>query len=168
MASNHPVIVGCDAVSALGTDLETQWERAVKGHSGIDRLTRFSVPEGFPVRISGEVADIDTNPYPFLSPRSLALWPSPIFKYAMLVVHRALAKSGIDITPSLSPRVAVTFSSAVGGQDAVLAPQADHDPAVAGMDQLGGLAAGRRDPAQTVGVESGTRFEHASAEGPVQ
>jgi len=121
MASNHPVIVGCDAVSALGTDLETQWGRAVKGYSGIGRLTRFPVPEGFPVRISGEVADIDTDPYPFLSPRSLALWPSPVFKYAMLVVHRALAKSGIDITPSLSPRVAVTFSSAVGGQDAVLA-----------------------------------------------
>ncbi|MEN8808657.1 MAG: beta-ketoacyl-[acyl-carrier-protein] synthase family protein [Desulfobacterales bacterium] len=121
MTSPPPVIVGYDAVSALGTDLETQWDRAVKGHSGIDRLTRFPVPEGFPVRISGEVADIDTNPYPFLSPRNLALWPSPIFKYAMLVVHRALAKSGIDITPSLSPRVAVTFSSAVGGQDAVLA-----------------------------------------------
>jgi 3-oxoacyl-[acyl-carrier-protein] synthase II len=121
MTTPPPVIVGCDAVSALGTDLETQWGRAVKGHSGIGRLTRFPVPEGFPVRISGEVADIDTDPYPFLSPRSLALWPSPIFKYAMLVVHRALAKSGIDITPSLSPRVAVTFSSAVGGQDAVLA-----------------------------------------------
>ena len=121
MTSPPPVIVGYDAVSALGTDLETQWGRAVKGHSGIGRLTRFPVPEGFPVRISGEVAEIDTDPYPFLSPRSLALWPSPIFKYAMLVVHRALAKSGIDITPSLSPRVAVTFSSAVGGQDAVLA-----------------------------------------------
>jgi 3-oxoacyl-[acyl-carrier-protein] synthase II len=121
MTTPPPVIVGCDAVSALGTDLETQWGRAVEGRSGIGRLTRFPVPEGFPVRISGEVADIDTDPYPFLSPRSLALWPSPIFKYAMLVVHRALAKSGIDITPSLSPRVAVTFSSAVGGQDAVLA-----------------------------------------------
>ncbi len=37
------------------------------------------------------------------------------------MVHRALAKSGIDITPALAPRVAVTFSSAVGGLDAVLA-----------------------------------------------
>ena len=64
--------------------------------------------------------DIDIAEYPFLSPRKLALWPSPIFKYAMLVVHRALVKSGIDITAELSPRVAITFSSAVGGQDAVL------------------------------------------------
>ncbi|MFZ0614150.1 MAG: beta-ketoacyl-[acyl-carrier-protein] synthase family protein [Desulfobacterales bacterium] len=121
MTSNNPVIVGWDAVSALGTDMETQWDRAVKGLSGIGRLTRFPVSAEFPVRIAGEVDEIDTAPYPFLSPRSLALWPSPIFKYGLLVVHRALAKSGIDITPALAPRVAVTFSSAVGGQDAVLA-----------------------------------------------
>ena len=121
MMSNNPVIVGCDAVSALGTDLEAQWQRAVAGHSGIGRLTRFPVSAHFPVQIAGEVNAIDTAPYPFLSARSLALWPSPIFKYGLLVVHRALAKSGIDITPALAPRVAVTFSSAVGGQDAVLA-----------------------------------------------
>ncbi len=121
MTSNNPVVVGCDAVSALGTDLEAQWERAVAGRSGIGCLTRFPVSAKFPVRIAGEVDEIDPAPYPFLSPRSLALWPSPIFKYGLLVVHRALVKSGIDITPALAPRVAVTFSSAVGGLDAVLA-----------------------------------------------
>ena len=114
------VIVGYDAVSSLGTDMETQWNRALQGESGIGDLTRFAVGEDFPVHIAGQVDDIDTTPYPFLSPRALALWPSPIFKYAMLVVHRALKISGIEITPDLGPRVAVTFSSAVGGQDAVL------------------------------------------------
>ncbi|MEW6672164.1 MAG: beta-ketoacyl-[acyl-carrier-protein] synthase family protein [Thermodesulfobacteriota bacterium] len=120
MAAQKTVIVGYDAVSPLGTELERQWERALRGESGIAKLTRFHPAEDFPVHIAGQVADIDTGPYPFLSPRSLALWPSPIFKYAMLVVHRALAKSGIEITPEISPRVAITFSSAVGGQDAVL------------------------------------------------
>ena len=121
MSSKKNVIVGYDAVSALGTDLATQWDRAARGESGVGRLTRFPLARDFPVQISGEVAEIDTTPYAFLSPRSLALWPSPIFKYAMLVVHRALANSGIEITPELSPRVAVTFSSAIGGQDAILA-----------------------------------------------
>jgi 3-oxoacyl-[acyl-carrier-protein] synthase II len=121
VALKKNVIVGYDAVSALGTDLATQWERAARGESGVGRLTRFPMTHDFPVQISGEVAEIDTTPYAFLNPRSLALWPSPIFKYAMLVVHRALAGSGIEITPELSPRVAVTFSSAIGGQDAVLA-----------------------------------------------
>ena len=120
MNPKRAVIIGYDAVSPLGVDLETQWIRSVKGQSGIGDLTRFPVGEGFPVSIAGQVEDIDTSPYPFLSPRNLAHWTSPIFKYAMLVVHRSLVKSGIEISPDLSPRVAVTYSSAVGGQDAVL------------------------------------------------
>jgi 3-oxoacyl-[acyl-carrier-protein] synthase II len=114
------VVIGYDMVSPLGTEMPQQWERAVRGESGIGPLTRFPLADDFPVRIAGEVDPIDPTPYAFLSPRQLALWPSPIFKHAMLVVHRALEKSGIDITPALAPRTAVTFSSAVGGQDAVL------------------------------------------------
>jgi len=120
MTGKNPVIVGYDAVSPLGTVMDAQWERAIRGESGIGALTRFPVADDFPVKIAGEVDDINSADYPFLNPRNLALWPSPIFKYAMLVVHRALVKSGIEITPQLSPRVAITFSSAVGGQDAVL------------------------------------------------
>ncbi len=120
MPSKKAVVVGYDSVSPLGTDTNAQWARAAKGESGLGALTRFELTPEFPVRIAGEVAPIDTGPYPFLSPRKLALWPSPLFKYALLVVHRALLKSGIEITPSLAPRVAVTFSSAVGGLDAIL------------------------------------------------
>ena len=76
--------------------------------------------DGFPVRIAGQVDDWDASPYPFLSPRNLAQWTSPIFKHAMLVTHRALLKSGVEMTLDVAPRTAVTFSSAVGGQDAVL------------------------------------------------
>ena len=114
------VIVGYDAVSPLGTDINIQWEKAIQGKSGISELTRFPLRDDFPVRIAGQVDEIDTTPYPFLSARDLANWTSPIFKYAMLVVHRALEKSGLTITSELSPRTAVTFSSAVGGQDAVI------------------------------------------------
>lgn len=120
MASAKTVIVGWDMVSPLGTDLEAQWARAAAGESGIGTLTRFALPEGFPVAIAGQVPDWDAAPYPFLSPRQMAHWTSPIFPHAMLVVHRALRRAGIEITPELAPRVAVTFSSAVGGVDAVL------------------------------------------------
>ena len=116
----NAVILGCDAVSPLGTDMEAQWKRAKGGESGVGPLTRFPMTEGFPVRIAGQVGDWDASPYPFLSPRKLAQWTSPIFKHAMLVVHRALLRSGVEITTDLAQRTAVTFSSAVGGQDAVL------------------------------------------------
>jgi len=123
MSSKKALILGYDAVSPLGTDLDTQWQRAVAGDSGIGKLTRFPFSADFPVRVAGQVADIDSRPYPFLQPREMAHWTSPIFKYALLVVHRALEKSGIVISADIAPRVAVTFSTAVGGLDAVL--QAD-------------------------------------------
>jgi 3-oxoacyl-[acyl-carrier-protein] synthase II len=120
MNDRKSVIVGYDAISPLGSDLNIQWENGINGKSGIAPLTRFPLSDHFPVHIAGEVPDIDTSPYPFLSPRALANWKSPIFKYAMLVVHRALKMSGIEITDELSPRVAVTFSSAVGGLETVI------------------------------------------------
>lgn len=121
MVSGKTVILGYDAVSSLGTDLQSQWQRAVQGESGIGDLTRFPLTDDFPVRVAGQVPDVDVGPYPFLQPRELAHWTSPIFKYALLVVHRALKKSGIEITPAIAPRAAVTFSTAVGGLDAILA-----------------------------------------------
>ena len=80
MALKKAVILGYDAVSSLGTDLDTQWQRAVQGESGIAGLTRFPLTTNFPVRVAGEVGDIDVRPYPFLQPREMAHWTSPIFK----------------------------------------------------------------------------------------
>ena len=120
MTSNPPVIIGYDAVSPLGIDMETQWQRALNGESGIGPLTRFDLSDDFPVRIAGEVEAIDHLSYPFLKPREEARWPSPIFKYALLTVQRALDGCGLEITEELAPRVAVTYSSAVGGLDTVL------------------------------------------------
>ena len=120
MNRKRAVIIGYDAISPLGIDLEEQWRQAMQGHSGVGRLTRFAVNERFPVKIAGQVPAIDHLPYDFLKPREQARWISPIFKYALLTVERALARSGLQITPALAPRVAVTYSSAVGGLDAVL------------------------------------------------
>ncbi len=120
MQNKEIVILGYDAVSPLGTDMEAQWQRAVNGESGITELTRFPVNEKFPVKVAGQVDEIDSEPYPFLSSREMAHWTSPIYKNAMLVVHRALLKSGVEITQKLAPRVAITYSSAVGGLDAVI------------------------------------------------
>ena len=114
------VIVGTDAVSPLGTELESQWQRLAAGDSGLGPLTRFPVDDRFPVHVAGQVPEFDPAPFPFLRPRKMALWPSPLFAHALLVAHRALAASGIQIDQDLAPKTAVTFSSAVGGLDAVL------------------------------------------------
>lgn len=120
MISSRPVILGYDCVSPLGTELDEQWRRAAAGESGVSGLTRFPLREGFPVRIAGEVAEIDIGPYPFLRPRELAHWTSPVFKHGLLVVLRALGRAGIEVTKEIAPRVAVTFSTAIGGLDALI------------------------------------------------
>lgn len=120
MGLRDVVVVGYDAISPLGEHLDEQWQRAAAGQSGIGSLTRFALPDGFPVRIAGQVPDIGTADYPFLSARHQAAWSSPVFKYALLTVTRALERSGLTITPEIAPRVAVTFGSAVGGLDAVV------------------------------------------------
>jgi len=121
MGLKDAVIVGYDAISPLGADLEGQWRRALAGQSGVGPLTRFPLSDDFPVRIAGQVPAIDHLDYPFLSARHQAAWSSPVFKYSLLTVARALARSGIEILPEIASRVAVTYSSAIGGLDAVLA-----------------------------------------------
>jgi 3-oxoacyl-[acyl-carrier-protein] synthase II len=120
MGLRDAVIVGYDAISSLGIDLESQWRQALAGQSGIGPLTRFPLSDDFPVRIAGQVPAIDHLDYPFLSARHRAAWSSPVFSYSMLTVARALARSGIEILPEIASRVAVTYSSAIGGLDAVL------------------------------------------------
>ena len=120
MAAKKTAVLGYDLITPLGTKLYDQWQKAARGKSGIGRLTRFQTGKSFPVRIAGQVEDTDFSPYPFLKPRALALWPSPVFGYGMLVAWRALQKSKVEITKDIAPRVAITFSSAIGGLDAVL------------------------------------------------
>jgi 3-oxoacyl-[acyl-carrier-protein] synthase II len=123
MSKSRPVLLAWDGVSSLGLDWATQWRKAKEGQSGIGPLTRFPLRPDFPVRVAGQV---DLNPDaiepcpPCLRPREMAHWKSPVFRYSLLVVHRALAKAGITITPELAPRTAVTFSTAIGGLDAVV------------------------------------------------
>jgi 3-oxoacyl-[acyl-carrier-protein] synthase II len=120
MGGKDAVIVGYDAISPLGNDLAMQWQQALAGKSGIGPLTRFKLPDNFPVHIAGQVEDIAGEEYPFLSARHQAAWSSPVFKYSMLSVARALKRSGLEISPDIALRTAVTYSSAIGGLDALL------------------------------------------------
>lgn len=160
MNPRQAVIIGYDAVSPLGTTLEEQWQRAEAGQSGIKPLTRFECPPDFPVHIAGQVPDLDTTPYPFLSPRQLAQWKSPLFKHALLVVHRALAHSGLTLTPDLAPRTAITFSSAIGGLDTLLA--ADRQ-----LQQQGKLPPPLTNPNACINMVGGKVSILTGATGPI-
>jgi len=54
------VITGMGCVTALGTDVDRVWARAIEGRSAVRRLTLFNA-EQFPVRIAAEVRDWDVR-----------------------------------------------------------------------------------------------------------
>jgi 3-oxoacyl-[acyl-carrier-protein] synthase II len=125
MDRNNParpraVVLGFDLICPLGDGVAASWAAAKAGKSGIGPLTRFPLRDGFPVRLAGQVPPIDFSLYPFLSDRELSRWPSPVMSHGMIVVHRALKHAGIEITEEIAPRTATTFSTAVGGMDAIL------------------------------------------------
>jgi 3-oxoacyl-[acyl-carrier-protein] synthase II len=155
------VVLGYDAVSPLGTELAEQLRRARAGESGVRPLTRFPMrDDDFPVRVAGEVPTFDPAPYDFLTPRKMALWKSPIFSHGMLTVHRALQRAGLEITPDLAPRVAVTYSTAIGGLDAVIA--ADRE-----MVELGRLPMNWVNPNSCVNMIGGKISILTGATGPI-
>ena len=160
MHGQGPVVVGYDCISPLGLELEQQWQRALRGESGIGCLTRFDGGPDFPVRIAGQLPDIDQLAYPFLAARQQAMWRSPVFKYALLVVERALAYSSIKIDKTLAPRVAVTFSSAVGGVDALL--EADRQ-----WQHKAKLPPPYANPNSCINRVSGKVAMHTGARGPI-
>lgn len=160
MGTDNPLIIGYDAISALGSDLESQWQAALAGTSGIGPLSRFPLDADFPVRIAGQAPDIDELDYPFLNARHKASWSSPVFRYGMLSVARALKRSGLEITAELAPRVAVTYSSAIGGLDAVL--NADRR-----LQQENKLPAPYANPNSCINMVGGKIAIQTGAQGPI-
>ncbi len=114
------VISGYDMVTPLGTDLPRQWEAFASGRSGVNWISRFQVPESDPVRVAGEVPQIDFSKYSFWTERDAANWFSPVIFHAMLVATRALEHAGLHIDDENAPRIGTTFSSAIGGLDAMI------------------------------------------------
>ena len=63
------VITGMGAVTPLGNDLPTTWERLLAGESGVDTIQAFD-PSAFPVQIAAEVKS-DFDPSGTASPKEL-------------------------------------------------------------------------------------------------
>jgi len=118
------VIAGYDMVTPLGQELDAQWEAFAAGRSGVGWITRFDVDDRFPVRVAGEVPRVDFSPHGFWSERDEANWFSPVIFHSMLVAKRALDHAGLAIDERNAPRVGVTFSSAIGGLDAMIQAEA--------------------------------------------
>jgi 3-oxoacyl-[acyl-carrier-protein] synthase II len=63
------VVTGLGAITPLGNDVKTTWERLLKGDSGIGNITVFDTTEHV-VKIAGEVKDF--HPEERIPPKSVS------------------------------------------------------------------------------------------------
>jgi 3-oxoacyl-[acyl-carrier-protein] synthase II len=112
----HVVITGMGTVSPVGHSVKEAWEATLKGKSGIAPITLFDASD-LTTQFAGEVKDFDPEA---LFGRREARRMDRFTQFVMAAAQEAMADSGLEITPGLSPRAGVVMGSAVGGMGSVL------------------------------------------------
>jgi len=85
------VITGMDVATSIGTGLETFWQAAIAGKSGVQRVQLFN-PEPYPTQIAGEIRDLSLESLPeFSKPKRFPR----VTQYALHCAHYAIMQSGL-------------------------------------------------------------------------
>src|SRR5436309_10334508 len=114
------VVTGMGAVSPLGNDVESSWQGAINGCSGIGPITRFDA-ERYDAKIAGEVRGFDAEQY---IPAKELRRMDRFIHYAVAVCKQAAAQAGLEVTDENANDIGVLMGSGIGGietlTDAVL------------------------------------------------
>lgn len=118
--SKRMVLSSYEMVTPLGKNVDESFDNALKQQSGIVEISRFDHSD-INVHYAGQIPEMNLLETGILNKRELKNWFSPVIGYSMLVANKAVEKSGLVITDNNRHRIATTFSSAIGGIDAILA-----------------------------------------------
>ena len=105
------VITGMGAVSPLGNTVESSWQAAIEGQSGIGPITRFD-SERFDTKIAGEVRDFNAEEY---IPAKEIRRMDRFIHYAIAVCKQAAAQAKLEITEDNANDIGVVLGSGIGG-----------------------------------------------------
>jgi 3-oxoacyl-[acyl-carrier-protein] synthase II len=111
MTGRRVVITGLGAVTPLGNDVKTFWQRILAGCSGIGAISRFPVDK-CDVRIGGECREF--NPEEYVD-RKQARRLDRFAQFAIAGSVQAAKDSGIDFAKENPERVGVIIGSGIGG-----------------------------------------------------
>ena len=111
--SRRVVVTGVGAVSPIGESVDTFWENALAGKSGVGRITLFD-PSDFLTQIGAEVSDWDPEKY---MPRRESRRLDRSAQFFVVATDQAMADAGLayeeDDPEAL--RAGVVVGSGVGG-----------------------------------------------------
>ena len=113
--NNRVVITGMGTYNPLANDVETTWQRIMKGESGIDTITQFDASD-YKTTFAGEVKDFDPNA---LFGRKEVRRLSRVAQFALAATQQALDDAKFNSTVD-KDRVGVVLGSGMGSLDPVI------------------------------------------------
>ena len=109
---NHRVVVtGLGLIAPNGNDVESAWNSAKNGVSGIGPITAFDASE-FSVRIAGEIKEFDITQH--VSAKD-ARKMDPFIHYGLGASIEAIEDAGLVIDSTNAKRVGTIIGSGIGG-----------------------------------------------------
>lgn len=114
--SRRVVVTGLGMLSPLGIGVKANWDGVCEGKSGIGYISRFDVPEDFPVKIAGEVQGF--KPEDYIDHKEIKKMDTFIH-YSVACSQMAMEDSGFKITDENAERVGVLVGVGLGGLPAI-------------------------------------------------
>lgn len=103
------VITGMEITSAIGTGIDSFWQAATQGLSGIKRIQSYD-PSPYTTQIAGEITDLSLSELPEFNKNKR--YPKAA-QYALYCAHHALSKSGL--TPAELAQAGTFIGTSLGG-----------------------------------------------------
>lgn len=113
MEKKRVVVTGLGALTPIGNDVETTWENAIKGISGVGPLTRVDA-EQYPAKVAAELKDFNIEQY---MDKKDARKMDRFTQYAVVAALMAAKDANLEITEENAPRVGVWIGSGIGGME---------------------------------------------------
>ena len=111
MSRRRVVVTGLGMLSPLGNSVESSWQAALAGKSGIGPIEHMDV-SAFSTRIGGSVRDFEVELYMAAKEaRKLDLF----IQYGLAACIQAITDSGLEITDQNRDRIGVVMGSGIGG-----------------------------------------------------
>ncbi|MED3384007.1 beta-ketoacyl-ACP synthase II [Bacillus subtilis] len=111
MTKKRVVVTGLGALSPLGNDVDTSWNNAINGVSGIGPITRVDAEE-YPAKVAAELKDFNVEDY---MDKKEARKMDRFTQYAVVAAKMAIEDADLNITDEIAPRVGVWVGSGIGG-----------------------------------------------------
>ncbi|BES65800.1 beta-ketoacyl-ACP synthase II [Gottschalkiaceae bacterium SANA] len=109
------VVTGIGAITPLGTNVESSWEKVKAGECGLNPISSFDT-ENFEVKVAGEVKDFDVTTY---MKKKEAKKLDRFIHFAMAAGKEAMIDSDLDLATIDAEEFGVILGSGVGGLTAI-------------------------------------------------